>query len=319
MVSVIIPNYNHSAFLSQRINSVLNQTYQDFELILLDDCSTDNSREIIDTFRGNSKISKIVYNELNSGSVFKQWEKGINLAQGEFIWIAESDDFADHSFLQVMMEQISSDAKLGFVYSDSIIIENGINANKRFSHFRNELFQTTKWSSDYIAEGASEIDDCLWQSCTVNNASAVLFRKEALLKANPFDAQFRYMGDWYCYLKMCNLYKIGYINKPLNFYNEHDKNASIKLRKDLSYVLEYFMLYSWMSKNLSFLDKRKLRKQYVSYLSHSLFRGWNKEKVRIYSKMIKINPTLFVSALGGILAAIIRARFGKLTRSARIA
>jgi glycosyltransferase involved in cell wall biosynthesis len=316
MVSVIIPNYNHSAFLSRRINSVLNQTYRDFEVIILDDCSTDNSREIIDTFKSHDKISKIVYNEINSGSVFKQWEKGIDLAKGEFIWIAESDDSADHNLLEILTKRISSDAALGFVYADSVIIENGVNANKRFSQFRNDLFNTTKWSTDYIAEGHSEIDDCLWRSCTVNNASAVLFRKEALLKANPFDAQFRYMGDWYCYLKMCNLFKIGYINEPLNYYNEHDNNASIKLRKGLSYVLEYFMLYSWMWKNLPFLDKKKLKKQYVSYLSHSLFRSWTREKLRVYSKMMKINPVLFVSTLGGITAAIIKARFGK---SAKIA
>lgn len=93
-VSVIIPNYCHARFLNQRIDSVLNQTYSDYEVIILDDCSTDNSREIIESYRNHPKISHIVYNEKNSGSTFIQWEKGFELARGEYIWIAESDDVA---------------------------------------------------------------------------------------------------------------------------------------------------------------------------------------------------------------------------------
>ncbi len=72
MVSVILPNYNHAAYLRQRIESILNQTYQDFELIILDDCSPDNSKDVIEEYRNNSHISHIVYNETNSGYTLKQ-------------------------------------------------------------------------------------------------------------------------------------------------------------------------------------------------------------------------------------------------------
>ena len=86
-VSVIIPNYNHAQFLEQRIQSVLDQTYQDFEIIYLDDASTDNSNEVFAKFANNSRI-RAIYNQTNSGSPFKQWNKGIRLAQGEYVWIA---------------------------------------------------------------------------------------------------------------------------------------------------------------------------------------------------------------------------------------
>ena len=92
LISIIIPNYNHALYLKQRIDSVLNQTFQDFELIILDDCSTDNSREIIERYRGNPKITQIIYNKKNSGGVFKQWIKGIEKVKGEYVWIAERDD-----------------------------------------------------------------------------------------------------------------------------------------------------------------------------------------------------------------------------------
>ncbi len=85
LVSVVIPNYNHSAFLKKRIDSVLNQTYQNIELILLDDCSADTSRDVIEAFKDHPKVSHIVYNEVNTGNTFTQWVKEIELEIGKWV------------------------------------------------------------------------------------------------------------------------------------------------------------------------------------------------------------------------------------------
>ena len=90
----------------QRLESVYNQTYQDFEVILLDDCSNDDSVTILNTYAKHPKTSHVVFNDKNSGSPFKQWAKGLALAKGEFIWIAESDDVADLSFLEISVESL---------------------------------------------------------------------------------------------------------------------------------------------------------------------------------------------------------------------
>jgi len=87
-VTVIVPNYNHARFLRQRLDSILTQTYQDFELILLDDCSTDDSRTILKEYAADPRV-RLELNEANSGSPFKQWNKGVQLAQGKYVWIAE--------------------------------------------------------------------------------------------------------------------------------------------------------------------------------------------------------------------------------------
>lgn len=97
-VSIIVPNYNHSKYLNQRLDSILNQTYQDFEVILLDDVSSDNSVEILQAYSKHPKVSHLIVNEQNSGNTFKQWQKGIALAKGTFVWIAESDDFCEPHF-----------------------------------------------------------------------------------------------------------------------------------------------------------------------------------------------------------------------------
>ena len=99
LVSVIIPNFNHAPYLEQRLESVFNQTYQNFEVIILDDHSTDNSMEIIMRYKDNPHVSHIIENDINSGKVFKQWNKGFHLAKGELIWIAESDDFCELNML----------------------------------------------------------------------------------------------------------------------------------------------------------------------------------------------------------------------------
>ena len=111
-VSVIIPNYNHAPFLKERIDSVINQHYDNFEVIILDDCSKDNSREVIEQYRNHPKVKHIVYNEANSGSTFIQWHKGFRLAEGEYIWIAESDDVADLDFLAKLTAAINGDKSI---------------------------------------------------------------------------------------------------------------------------------------------------------------------------------------------------------------
>ena len=124
-VSVIVPNFNHSAYLKQRIDSILNQTYQDFELIILDDCSTDNSREIIDLYVNCAKVSNIVYNEKNSGNTFKQWKKGISLAVGKYVWIAESDDWCEATLLETLVVGIEKDDNCIISYCQSYCVVNG--------------------------------------------------------------------------------------------------------------------------------------------------------------------------------------------------
>ena len=80
-ISIIIPNYNHAKYLPQRLESVYNQTYQDFEVILLDDCSNDDSVAILNTYARHPKTSHVVFNDKNSGSTFKQWAKGYSTSK----------------------------------------------------------------------------------------------------------------------------------------------------------------------------------------------------------------------------------------------
>ena len=110
LVSIIVPNYNHARYLKERLDSIYNQTYRHFEVILLDDCSTDGSVEVLKEYaRKYPENTRLVANEHNSGKVFHQWNKGLELARGEFVWIAESDDFAEPDFLASCVEQLDQE------------------------------------------------------------------------------------------------------------------------------------------------------------------------------------------------------------------
>jgi glycosyltransferase involved in cell wall biosynthesis len=118
VVSVIVPNYNHARFLSQRLDSILAQTFKDYELIVLDDASTDNSREVIERYAAKHPM-RLVFNERNSGSPFAQWQKGAALATGKYLWIAESDDFADPNLLQTLISMLDQNPNVGLAYCQS--------------------------------------------------------------------------------------------------------------------------------------------------------------------------------------------------------
>ena len=151
-VSVIVPNYNHARFLAERVESILRQTYQDFELILLDDCSQDDSRGVLERYGSDPRV-RLEFNEANSGSPFKQWAKGVRMSQGKYVWVAESDDYADARLLERLVAALESDERIAFAYCRSW----GVDANGKRSilvdryapHERPE-----RWDADYIADGA---------------------------------------------------------------------------------------------------------------------------------------------------------------------
>ena len=214
-VSVIIPNYNHSPFLEQRIQSVLNQTYRDFEVIILDDCSTDNSREIIENFRGHEKVSEIVFNEQNSGSTFKQWEKGISLAKGEWIWIAESDDWCELNFLEeVTKDEVTSSADIVISYCGSIVFsENRIIGYPKAKYFNRQLN-----GLDFIREDLSKGN-------SINNASMCIFRKLAVPDFQLI-REYKFCGDWLFWIMLSEKGLIRYSGKCLNYFRKHGSDVS---------------------------------------------------------------------------------------------
>lgn len=252
LVSIIILNYNHEKFLNQRINSILNQTFQDFELILMDDKSSDNSLKILNKYTNHQKVSHIVVNESNSGSPFKQLVKGLNICKGSFIWIAESDDYSEPDFLEKTIGLFRKDNKLSLVYTDSKIVDASGKEIGLWKNKKNFFFKSDKWSKDYVNLGLNEIVETLLFKCTINNMSAVLFRKKDLLNIDLAKlVEFKNVGDLYVYSMTILDGNIGYISEPLNNYREHSENLT---KKNLISGTLYKERIEYLNKVLSVLE-----------------------------------------------------------------
>lgn len=224
VVSIIVPNYNHSLYLKQRIDSILNQTFRDFELIILDDFSTDNSREIIRCYESNPKVSHVIYNQQNSGSTFKQWQRGFELAKGEYIWIAESDDYADNTFLEKLLGELLKDKNSVIAFSHSRIIDSkNIPLDQNWDRVR-----LTDMPQVSCFDGLDFIKARMLFNNSIYNASMAVFKKSALKLIDQKYSTLRYSGDWLFWIDICIQGNVIRYNERLNFFRQHEQKVTPK-------------------------------------------------------------------------------------------
>lgn len=198
-VSVILPNFNHERFLKERIGSVLAQTYRPDEIIFLDDCSSDGSVALAEALLKASDIPyRIVRNEENSGCVFRQWLKGLELARNDLIWIAETDDSADPEFLARLVPYLARGDIAGAFGHIRCIDENGEILPDLDGYFDNLL--NFSWDAAGVVPAYRAFKRDFVLRNVVPNASGFVFRKPQLSELERERLmQYRFAGDWYFY------------------------------------------------------------------------------------------------------------------------
>ena len=249
IVSVIVPNYNHARYLSKRLESVLRQTFQDWELILLDDCSTDDSRSVIARYATDPRV-RIEFNETNSGSTFKQWNRGVRLARGEYVWIAESDDSADSRLLETLMNAMSADDDIVYAYCRSWKMNEGDQTNG-FGDWHLDSLDQGRWKRDFVMDGRQHCRLYSVRSPVVANSGAAVFRREVYESVGGADEALRLCGDWKLWAAMALKGKVAFVNQPLNFFRYHDSTVRAKTRQDALDVQEKLSVISWILSEVS--------------------------------------------------------------------
>jgi glycosyltransferase involved in cell wall biosynthesis len=244
-VSVIVPNYNHARFLPSRIESILRQTYQDFELILLDDCSSDDSRSILSRYADDPRV-RIELNQVNSGSSFKQWNKGVSLARGKYVWIAESDDYADLRLLDRLLAFLDSDAAIAFAYCRSWRVTDHGRTDGFCDSYLHHL-DPSLWRTDFRIEGKNLCRNYFLFTNPVQNASAVVFRREVYERIGGADETYRLCGDWKLWASAALTGDVAYTAEPLNYFRFHDSSVRTKSVCAALDVCERFRVVRWLS------------------------------------------------------------------------
>lgn len=243
-VSVIIPNYNHAAYLRQRMESVLGQTYRDFEVILLDDGSTDESRSVISEYANDPRV-RIEFNEVNSGSTFKQWDKGMRLAHGEYIWIAESDDYADERLLERLVKVLDEEPEVTFAYCRSWRVTKDGQKDGFADRYMGRV-DAKRWTADFRVDGQEECRNWFVFGNSVPNASCVVFRRAVYDRVGGVDASMLTSGDWKLWVLMSLEGKIAYVSEPLNYYREHDVTVRAAIGRTGRGAAEHLRMVRWM-------------------------------------------------------------------------
>ena len=254
-VSVIVPNYNYGRYIRKRIQSIMRQTYPIYELIVLDDASTDGSAEmaksiILDLKTQNPNLNvRFVGNQKNSGKAMLAWKQGLKLATGDYVWIAEADDLCSPRFLEEVMKGFD-DPDVVLSYSESMIINSiGMMVAPNFRWSRDKE-KSGHYKKSYIKGGRTEIEEIMAIRCTIPNVSGVVFRKDAIRARDLEKAlEFNQVGDWYLYVKVLENGKISYNRKALNKFRIHGGSKTAESKKNSKHYEEVLWMHDYLKKN----------------------------------------------------------------------
>lgn len=222
-VSVIVPNYNYARLLHERIHTIVRQTIAPFEIIVLDDASTDGSAALIAEMQKTMEL-RFVANAINSGSVFRQWRKGVEMARGDYVWIAEADDLSSPLFLETAL-QAFADHDPVMSYTESL--QMGADGEILVHHYRDYLadLDPGRWLKPYVHSGIGEITEVMAVKNSVPNVSAVVFRREVLqtvLNEHMDEiGSYKFAGDWALYVRLLEHGEIAFNPAPLNSHRRH--------------------------------------------------------------------------------------------------
>lgn len=238
LVSVIVPNFNHDKFLQERLDSIYAQDYNNFEVILLDDDSSDQSRRILNTYLTlYPDKTRLYVNEKNSGSGYKQWMKGIELARGQIIWIAESDDVSESKFLSSLVPKFANPAvKLAF--SNTIFFE---------KNPQDEIWDLTSYWSGRTSLNPSQgwtildvdfLNSGMKHSNLIPNVSSSLFKKPSDFQLKGSWTNYKYCGDWLFYVYQISGGLVAFEPNVTNYYRIHNESTIKKNAKSQEFSKE---------------------------------------------------------------------------------
>jgi len=211
--------------------------------------------EIIEDYTNRFPSIRYYRNEINSGTPFSQWDHGVDLATGEFIWIAESDDFAETNFLEKAVEIMIANKNVGLVYCNAWIIDE----KKKSEYLASEekyYLDSIKWQNNYINNGKDELSEYLYKTNLINNVSGVLFRKNKYIDAGKADKKMRYCGDWFMYIRILLISDIAYIAEPLNSFRIHANSTIYEYFNSNTFLKEVIRVYLFLLKNIRLSPKK---------------------------------------------------------------
>ncbi|MDD3150025.1 MAG: glycosyltransferase [Candidatus Gastranaerophilales bacterium] len=236
LVSICVPNYNYERFIGETIESVLRQTYGNFELIIVDNCSTDNSIKIIKSY--DDKRIRFYQNHENI-NIYKNVNKALSLANGELVAVLHSDDFYELNFLEEVVKTYKK-------YPDKKVFVTGA-----YNYHHEKKY--SKHQIPFDTEGIITKEEVFIRLQPINivgNGVNVVLHKECIANLGGYSDKFRYPSDYEYWLRLSTKYDFVSIPKLLAYYRIHDSNTSHRVNLNLDMFKEGYEIF-----NLPYLEK----------------------------------------------------------------
>ncbi len=245
-VTVVVPSYNHGRYIRERIESILNQTYSNIELIVVDDCSDDNSHEEI------SKLQTLygfqyLRNEKNSGTPFSAWERICALGAGDYIWVCESDDVAESGFLEKAIAGFAKEPEAVLFYSSSHIINEDSDVIGHTDAYFHGIWKEKRWDEDFTVDGCDELLQFQLRGQTVPNMSSALIKARAFRTAfTPFLKRLRLTGDWLFIGDVMKQGRVIFSHDTLSRFRKHEVTSRVRVksaRSQAEFILTKYRMF----------------------------------------------------------------------------
>lgn len=292
LVSIVFTSYNHKEYLKQALDSLVNQTYPNLEIIIVDDCSTDGSQEILKEYAHFPNIDLKLQTQ-NSGSYVKASNFGASFAKGEYILFAQCDDFAEADQVEVLLQVFENNPSVGVVFSKSNLVdENG-------AVFANDFTGREKSFKKAVKENGlikgSKMKEFLSFSCVIPNLSAALIKHDLFKEINGLSDKYLVVADWEFWLDLTEKTDFYYVLRPLNYFRQHATTIRSSIKMKTQIVEIYKMFYNHISKNqLTPIQKHKIKlgagAVWFSYFVENK-KAWLECYKTVYSEIKKIEKS----------------------------
>lgn len=230
-ISVVVPNYNYEHHLPERLASILKQDYPLFEVLFLDDASDDDSVKVAEDILSNQPIDyRVIANAENSGSVFRQWKKGVDCARGSHVWIAEADDSCSENFLGEVRKGFRTPGVILSYCESRQIDERGETLAGNYLDYVSDI-DARHWLTPFAMDGNKEAAQSFSIKNVIPNVSAVLFDARELRAVLDEHIErivsFRVAGDWLVYVLTLKRGRIAFSPVSANAHRRHSGSVTL--------------------------------------------------------------------------------------------
>jgi glycosyltransferase involved in cell wall biosynthesis len=310
-ISIAMCTYNGEKYLKEQIDSILKQTYENFELIITDDGSQDKTVELINTYVLNDSRVKLFENELNLGFM-KNFEKAISLCTGDYIALSDQDDVWKENKLETLIVELKKNDSF-LVYSDALLVDSNLKSLGSTLIEKLNLNQITDDNNLFF----------IYQNCVSGNT--LMFKKELTQKFLPIPPDIIFHDIWIAFVAS-TIGPLSYVDESLILYRQHDDNVTnlnskiIKVKKSYNekickkisnnkiLITKLSVFNTYLQKNFPNEKKSKILKNLYSelsnynkyYFNYNLFKLFNENKECLFLNKEKIRMQSLIKSCIGI-------------------